>query len=1118
MEIDNHNQQYNWKLGWIIGSIIIAAIVSNLFYIYLPIRDSYPELTVGSVTWDGGVKSIDYVLLYSFIGAFFISYLIISLISSRLKKLFGEGVEEYFNNLLILLSTPFGLWFFGLLVTDISSLILLKISSILIGLALIFFLFLSLNSGLTKKFNFLLPFTVYYEFILSLIAVNFSVIGICIGINRLSAMINAKFWIDGSFVFNAAILITVFLIILTIILLYKSNSINTFFKLNRTIIFLSQLFFPVFYLYLIPTPFFDNDRYYIFYKMNIAFTFFIIILFILSYFEQYWRYKKNNLSIENSIWYYITSLGLIALIVFLNTYQVGPPIINADNYHFGELVVPWWSMFEKNMLPLWDYSAVRGLSTYLPGAMANIFFNGTAASFSAVFPIIFVILLLFAFPIARWTVGPGVAFLMFSIGPSPWGYSGLLSVHIILVSFLALFCKGFLSWRPLTWLTFWTYGNFVIVLFSPGQGALYVLATSPLAIYNLYITFKEDWQLLFKCFLLVTMSLIIFSIFTPFGKMIFGAVRYGIEQSSLNSIAFGQNWVKSFGTCNYNPWLFEIVRSSWILITLLSGILILRNILNNTTNNKSNLIAFCLPIFILTTLFIVRSAGRIDTGCNPSRLGITTYWSLVYLTPLIIYATGWLNPSGKNIFVWISLTGIIIFFHPNIPGFKIRDGYGHSFRPIYLSRTSPGLIDGSVIGIPNLGVAMMDMQHKERLLAIGKILDTILTPEETYLDFTGHHADYFYFNRRLPIAEGSIYNCVSKYQQLRAIQSLKTIRPPVILLSADNIRHDGGPEGLRSYFLYRYIMTELNYRVVTVGSYIYLIRQDRLDQLSSFNIDSICNLGDSTANPIHLLFYLKNLKNLPLSWGLSFDSLVPDLHQIAEIPISNKFVTHSLKIDSTGLYSITGPDPYIRYDIQSLDIQGYKAGLLSFDFYCSDSKTQPVLELYWSSPNNSESEDTVLRFNGHNGKLLVPLDIDPSWLLSRKILSIRLDIMEGKKCQKIKITNLILHQRSNVDSIPPISFKFTDTCKSKISNTPFAFTDTNWHNGISRHKAGFFILLNQTNIDAFKVGKKILFPNGQLRKITSVTQNNTYLNVFLDGDVLDEEQVGFPNKFRVLDR
>lgn len=76
-------------------------------------------------------------------------------------------------------------------------------------------------------------------------------------------------------------------------------------------------------------------------------------------------------------------------------------------------------------------------------------------------------------------------------------------------------------------------------------------------------------------------------------------------------------------------------------------------------------------------------------------------------------------------------------------------------------------------------------------------------------------------------------------------------------------------------------------------------------------------------------------------------------------------------------------------------------------------------------------------------------------------------------------------------------------------------TDNNWEKGIARHWAGFFVPSTPKNLSQFKTGVIVVFEDGSERVVTETKQNGQYLNVYLEGEILNPQSVGLPNKFSV---
>ena len=77
------------------------------------------------------------------------------------------------------------------------------------------------------------------------------------------------------------------------------------------------------------------------------------------------------------------------------------------------------------------------------------------------------------------------------------------------------------------------------------------------------------------------------------------------------------------------------------------------------------------------------------------------------------------------------------------------------------------------------------------------------------------------------------------------------------------------------------------------------------------------------------------------------------------------------------------------------------------------------------------------------------------------------------------------------------------------------FTNSYWANGSWRASAGVSVAATSQNLDAFKVGTRVLLADGQVRTVTSVKPASGALTVFMDGAVLDGAKVGYPKKLSV---
>lgn len=993
------------RWGYFLGAFILAAIFSKLIYQKFNLPQKYSELIVGSITWGYDNKFHDYAVLFGFIGGFFMFLLLFICISKLIENKLDFDVENNFHNMIVILSLPAAIWFSGLLTTKNDSLFLLQFSAVMISVAIFLSLSLLLRSKSYEqvknddfesimKLNFM-----------SILMLALMLAALCIGFNRVNALVETHHYIKSKTLYSLIFFITTiyFLFICTIsTFAYNIEKISYF---QKRIIFISQFFLPLFFLLLIPTPWLkDSGVIFIGYNLNSKIFLFLGLLLIFAYINIY-RFYRNNIYTEKlkDPFDVLTTMSIISLLFFLKSIPIFEPTINPDDYHFGEMLFPWFGLVEQHLIPFWDYTPARGLMNYFLGAVTDLFFDGSASALSASAPFVYLIILIVAYPVFRKSLGAGIAALALLFAP----YINWLSeIDIIVTVYICFLGQKFISDRPTKYLTTWFVLSVLIILYAPGQGALAILATSPLVLFKLYTAYKIERNILFKRFLIILGISIFILYFTPLGKMLLGAIRYGIEQSGINSIAHGISWNRSFGTANANPWLFEIMRTSWLIVPIIAGILLFQT-QNHKINNRAQKLVYIVPILILTIIFVIRAAGRIDPGIT--RLGFASIWSLSLLLPLLLFGVNSKHYFLNKVLFWSFLVGLLLpyFWTVSLAHYKYK------FDPMPDPTKYSNFVNSDSHKIPQIGSAILKPEHLARLSKIKKVLDRVLDPSETYLDLTSRHAHSFYFNRRPLIETGALYNLTTEAQQLRTIQLLKDFNPSLILISADNLVHDGGPISLRSNLIFRYIIMKQNYKIVKIDGLTWLVSLKKINRIDGLNVERIDNIDENPKNILNDIYREMNLKFIPASWGRSFITLEKQLAKKYQISTQRSFNTHSVEKLNDDTYKITGDDPFIRFDISDMNISGKNAGILSFDFECDKSQSNPVLELYWESNKYQETGDTGLIFNSHNGKLIIPLDSVPSWLLAEHILSIRIDVQDKNSCNKFQINNIYLWQRRN---------------------------------------------------------------------------------------------------------
>lgn len=249
---------------------------------------------------------------------------------------------------------------------------------------------------------------------------------------------------------------------------------------------------------------------------------------------------------------------------------------------------------------------------YVLGLFANLFLDGTAASYIAISGK--AILFLPFFAIAFLAISPSIGllstFLTLVLMPSP---GGLFEIDLMVTAGLCILANSFLKQNWIAWLLLWLVTSIALILFAPGQGGIFAISTLPLVAIVCYQLIRSDRKLLMRAAVTTAVIFCILALFTPLDEMLFGAIRYGAEQSSLNSAAYGVEWFKSRGSQTFLTYpLWEFVRTASIVGSVVIGLLIYRVLVEKKPIDSARFLAYSIPIFLITLLLIPRSAGRID--------------------------------------------------------------------------------------------------------------------------------------------------------------------------------------------------------------------------------------------------------------------------------------------------------------------------------------------------------------------------------------------------------------------------------------------------------------------------------------------------------------------------
>jgi len=769
--------------------------------------------------------------------------------------------------------------------------------------------------------------------------------------------------------------------------------------------------------------------------------------------------------------------------------------VRTDDFHWGETLLPYWLTEKFGAIPYWDYAPSRGLSNYLRGFMSALFFDGSAVATDATYgalSLLFLAMLVFSL---KRVIGLFLTLLCLSLAPFTQ------HAQFVIIASLCLCLPLLFDRRHTYFLVVWFVLGTLNVLFEAAQGGIFVLATAPLGLYAAWRAYHEDRRRLLRWLGIAVGVFLLLMAVTPLGKMIFGAVRYVLEQGSLNTVSYGVPWRHSASADYALPYPFyEVLRTLFIGVACYAVALTLWGMFGKRGANRLSLIAFASSIALILIWFVPYAVGRIDAGV-PSRLGYITMPALLLWLPILLRQ----HLGAKR----LALAGLVTVAFAGIFARRLSLETFLSLPTQRFAVDPKTLADGAEWGMPNLGRRIaIEPGHRERLQKIKRVLDGVLQPGETYLDLTSRNAQYFYFGLPVPIEVGAVYNLCAVPQQLRAVDQLKADPPPVVLALADNIWLDGGRISMRAYHLYRY--AALHYQPLLIDEMIFLMRPDRAPAfrrllenepptlqpaetqnerwLNGVSVDkpivifpkstiarmlrpgmilTFAAAGDkeivriqdfgnhfrvhfaggplnpradghphAVAAPVEaalgatgedgawpegqlllwdMVFQTGDFRHVPISWGRSHRSLSDQMDEVAKIDAARILKVSDLETLGAFEYRMDGNDPYIVLDVEDLGLSGEDAGLLVFDFDCEKPGVK-AMELFWKTADQAFAPERRLQFNVANGRVIVPLDPEPRWLLSPQLQRLRLDMRDAGGCKRFRLANLRLMRRLPVDS------------------------------------------------------------------------------------------------------
>lgn len=1047
------------KLSVAVSSCVIATL-ALLLCLKLKLSPSYSDFIVGNITWRADTKFQDLIAAPVCILVLFFVFLFSSHQLFKQKKQFGYDYSSELSSQLIWWSVPYFSAILSLVLGEKVDQALFIISAVGVGFVLIVSAYNA--SRLTNISPELIGLSAFSIILMGLIPLE---IALVLG-RAPTALVGV---ID--LVLYKKVMYAIVGFGMVVGLLYAMRYPEKLSIIFPKFILIGQVGLSTLFLTLYPARFFlpngGAGEYQTTWKLKV----FIVGIIMAGMFDVVRRYRQYSASAHGNWANLLSPVALFAFLVALRAGNTVSPHISPDDYHFGEIVLGWWSYLHGE-IPYVGYFPPHGIiPDDLSAFLSYYFYDGTAGSFSDAGRLGYALLAFATFiSIYRFAGSVGLAFISTFFAGSNFSW-------LFLAPFLCLWFSRSLKTNPARWLSIWMLTVPIVILGVPGQGLLLVAASGVMAANFTWSLWRNTEKIAWMDIGISLTILIVLGIFTPFPNMLFGAIRYVLENGPINQVAYGIPWELSWNTGVKAGFLFETIRMSWVAIPVACLAIIYASMKDQ--EDRKNVLLPAIVVLLFSLLLISYSMGRIDPGAM-SRPGLAAIFGWAILFPLAVWG-GVKSVNRPPLILLVAGMSAALNYSPL--SFS-------NFVSAASSQISTGpLKDGHVVGLSNIGKATVQDEHWDRLTRLNALLNSKLAPNESYLDLTSRNAQYFYLNRKPMMAVTAPYNMVSSSQQKRAVKLLSKNLPRLVLLDGVNILHDGGGLALRNPYLYRFIID--NYTPSFEDGFIIGYKKVKGVSHNESTIDvGIKNLTDgnwdrginrlepavivadpalmpvvAAGDPVRIAisdirkitkfqgeknsiwldgsvidadvagfpnrinisvgpqreteyrvslfekaFGQSDFQKIPVAWGRSEKSLEQKMtliRGVGGLPPS----LHDL-VSEDGGYKVTGTNPQLVFNISSLGLSGHDAGLLRFDFSCANRSAEPRIHLFWwADDHDGPFESSSIRFTADDGPLIIPLDASPRWLMMKHIKGIRIDLDDATACGVLHVRGIGFFQR-----------------------------------------------------------------------------------------------------------
>ena len=665
----------------------------------------------------------------------------------------------------------------------------------------------------------------------------------------------------------------------------------------------------------------------------------VVFLLIAGLGEIYWRYRRE---FGEGLFSRVALFALVVGVTELNGYT---PSLQQGSFEVGARVPPFWMSWNGTLSLFKDLYITFGLYDYFCYALGLLTYGqNTVIAALAGTPLLHVILRLAIFCVTMGQL-PLAASLVLA-GLIPTGQPTVVFLYA------AALLHPLLVRRPTLWISVWLVLSSFFPFARIPQGTMCVIASFPGAFMqsvHLFSVNRRKFFLIATCAVITSVAVICW----PFGEYFWGLIRIFTETAAINA-----PWAANSAVWWARRPDILLAGYGFFLLPLLAFYSVNVIASDPTVDKHAIYAATAVFLFIVVYLFVGISYGfsRMDY-----RLVTRQSWIVMSLIP-VLFLTILLYCPIKNMKRNTLFILIIIFANRveiPFPGKAL-------FEKKSFAEVDPSKEVLLHYSSESLGIGFYPLNYQKEAHSVRTVLDSILAPDETFLNLSMDGMHYISSGRKLLTEYPVYYVYPGDKPQLRALKVLDLNRVCVTLLDHSQV-FDESPVNLRTFYLYRYALQHGLPLKISPTKTLLMPREyfTRIGLTAPDDVAAIRLLDEQ--------FPDKDLGLIPNVWGRGFAKFRDKLHPVHDFvrPLSDE--------PGTSLLHLAKP------------LKGADGGLLVLELTMEGDKEIPCT-VYWRNELPDTGKNYVT-FIARSGTHIVPLDSSPRWLMAGSIsaLGVRTD-------------------------------------------------------------------------------------------------------------------------------